>query len=173
MKKTLLATALVSGVLASPSSFAFKEYPVGEAVTMNEMEIAAVYLQPVDMEPRGMGLPAAQSDIHLEADIHATKGNKNGFGEGEWVPYLTIQYSLVNTDTGAKQEGTFMPMIASDGPHYGANIKMMGVGNYKLTYHIDPPAKAGMHRHTDAETGVGRWWKPFDVSYEFKYAGLK
>ncbi|EJS91223.1 hypothetical protein AAUPMC_04961, partial [Pasteurella multocida subsp. multocida str. Anand1_cattle] len=31
---------------------------------------------------------------------------------------------------------------------------------------------AGMHRHTDEETGVGRWWKPFDVSYEFKYTGL-
>ena len=25
-----------------------------------------------------MGLPAAKSDIHLEADIHAVKGNKNG-----------------------------------------------------------------------------------------------
>ena len=33
------------------------------------MEIAAVYLKPIDMEPRGMGLPAAKSDIHLEADI--------------------------------------------------------------------------------------------------------
>ena len=53
------------------------------------------------------------------------------------MPYLTINYTLVNTDTGAKQEGTFMPMVAGDGPHYGANIKMMGVGNYKLTYHID------------------------------------
>ena len=66
-----------------------------------------------------------------------------------------------------------MPRVASDGPHYGANIKMMGVGNYKLTYHIDPPPKAGMHRHTDEETGVGRWWKPFDVNYEFKFTGLK
>jgi uncharacterized protein involved in high-affinity Fe2+ transport len=35
-----------------------------------------------------------------------------------------------------------MPMVASDGPHYGANIKMMGVGNYKVTYHIEPPSKA-------------------------------
>lgn len=42
-----------------------------------------------------------------------------------------------------------MPMVASDGPHYGANIKMMGVGNYKVTY-IEPPSKAGMHRHTDS-----------------------
>ena len=29
-----------------------------------------------------------------------------------------------------------------------------------------------MHRHTDEETGVGRWWKPFDVNYEFKFTGL-
>ena len=173
MKKTLIATALLAGMITAPAALGFKEFPVGEPVTMNEMEIAAVYLQPVDMEPRGMGLPAAKSDIHLEADIHATKGNKNGFGEGEWMPYLTIQYTLVNSDTGEKQEGTFMPMVASDGPHYGANIKMMGVGNYKLTYHIDPPPKAGMHRHTDEETGVGRWWKPFDVNCEFKFTGLK
>ncbi|MFU2058096.1 iron transporter [Avibacterium volantium] len=173
MKKTFVAATLLAGILTAPSALAFKEYPIGEAVTMNGMEIAAVYLQPIDMEPRGMGLSAKDSDIHLEADIHATKGNDNGFGEGEWMPYLTIAYTLVNTDTGEKQEGTFMPMVAGDGPHYGANIKMMGVGNYKVTYHIDPPSKAGMHRHTDSETGVGRWWKPFDVSYEFKFTGLK
>ena len=173
MKKTLLATTLLTAILTAPSAFAFKEYPIGEAQTMNEMEIAAVYLQPVDMEPRGMGLAAKDSDIHLEADIHATKGNKNGFGEGEWIPFLTINYTLVNTDTNQKQEGTFMPMVASDGPHYGANVKLMGVGHYKLTYHIEPPSKAGMHRHTDPETGVGRWWKPFDVHYEFKFTGLK
>ncbi|MFZ7128796.1 iron transporter [Avibacterium avium] len=173
MKKTFVAVTLLAGILTAPSALAFKEYPIGEAVTMNGMEIAAVYLQPIDMEPRGMGLSAKDSDIHLEADIHATKGNDNGFGEGEWMPYLTISYTLVNTDTGEKQEGTFMPMVAGDGPHYGANVKMMGVGNYKVTYHIDPPSKAGMHRHTDSETGVGRWWKPFDVSYEFKFTGLK
>ncbi|MBN6711220.1 iron transporter [Haemophilus haemoglobinophilus] len=172
MKKMLITASLLGSILAAPSALAFKEYPIGEAIEMNEMEIAAVYLQPVDMEPRGMGLSAKDADIHLEADIHATEGNKNGFGKGEWVPYLTIAYTLVNTDTGEKQEGVFMPMVAGDGPHYGLNIKMMGVGNYKVTYHIDPPPKAGMHRHTDAETGVGRWWKPFDVSYEFKYTGL-
>ena len=81
-------------------------------------------------------------------------------------------YALTNKDTGKTQTGTFMPMVAGDGPHYGANIKMMGVGNYQVTYRIEPPSKAGLHRHTDAETGVGRWWKPFEVSYDFKYAGL-
>ena len=170
IKRSLIAALGVCAFATGAS--AFEEFPAGEPVKMNGMEIAAVYLEPIDMEPRGMGLSAAQSDIHLEADIHAVEGNENGFGAGEWMPYLTITYKLENKDTGAKQEGTFMPMVASDGPHYGANIKMMGVGNYKVTYHIDPPSKAGMHRHTDSETGVGRWWKPFDVSYEFKYVGL-
>lgn len=172
MKKTILATTLMAGILSAPSALAFKEFPIGEPINMNGMEIAAVYLQPIDMEPRGMGLSAKEADIHLEADIHADSGNKNGFGEGEWMPYLTISYKLTNLDTGKTQEGSFMPMVASDGPHYGANVKMMGVGNYKLTYHIDPPSKAGMHRHTDKDTGVARFWKPFDVSYEFKFTGL-
>lgn len=167
----LLAAAVLA--LALESALAFKEYPAGEPVTMNKMEIAAVYLQPIDMEPRGMGLSAAQADIHLEADIHATEGNENGFGAGEWIPYLTINYTLENLDTKEVQTGTFMPMVAADGPHYGANIKMMGAGNYRVTYHIDPPSRGGLHRHTDKETGVGRWWEPFAVSFDFKYVGLK
>nr|MBL8454877.1 iron transporter [Zoogloeaceae bacterium] len=168
--RALLAT--LGACAFAANVHAFEEFPAGEPVTINEMEIAAVYLEPIDMEPRGMGISAAQADIHLEADIHATEGNKNGFGAGEWIPYLTINYTLVNTDTGAKQEGTFMPMVAADGPHYGQNIKMLGVGNYKVTYHIEPPPSGGLHRHTDDNTGVARWWRPFDVSFDFKYTGL-
>ncbi|MEM0427333.1 iron transporter [Escherichia coli] len=167
-----MPSAVRASFFLDPPGFVFKGSGAGDPVTQNEMEVASFYLQRINMDPRGMGLPAAKADVHLEADIHAVEGNKNGFGAGEWIPYLTISYTLVNNDTGEKQEGTFMPMVASDGPHYGANIKMMGVGNYKVTYHIEPPSKAGMHRHTDSETGVGRWWKPFDVSYEFKYVGL-
>ena len=172
MSTSVITAAVITGFMGAPAVFA-AEHPAGEAITMNGLQIAAVYLQPIEMEPRGMGLPAAQADVHLETDIHAVQGNKNGFGAGEWMPNLTISYTLENTDTGAKQDGTFMAMVASDGPHYGQNVKMMGVGNYKVTFHIEPPPKAGMYRHTDAETGVGPWWKPFDVSYNFKYVGLK
>ena len=97
---------------------------------------------------RGNRLPAAKSDIHLEADIHAVKGNKNGFGDGEWMPYLTINYTLVNTDTGEKQEGTFMPMVAGDGPHYGANVKMVGRCG-KLIYSYPRPSFSRLHRSED------------------------
>ncbi|MGK5095471.1 iron transporter [Deltaproteobacteria bacterium TL4] len=158
---------------AASTAFAFKEYPLGEEKEINHMTIAAVYLKPIDMEPRGMDLPASQADVHLEADIHAAKGNPNAFGAGEWIPYLTINYRLENKDTGKIKTGVFMPMVAADGPHYGSNIKMMGPGNYKLTYTIDPPSKQGFSRHTDKETGVGKWFTVFSVDFEFKYVPLQ
>ena len=167
-----LATALVA-FTASTAKAEFKEFPIGEPIVKNHMEIAAVYLAPVDMEPRGMALPASKSDIHLEADIHAVKGNPNGFGAGEWLPYMEVEYKLENKDTGKVQSGTFMPMVAVDGPHYGDNIKMPGAGNYKLTFTIKNPSAHGMHRHTDKDSGVGKWFQTFDVSYDFKYVPLK
>ncbi len=167
-KKILLALAM----LYSFANAEMKEYPIGESQEINNMEIAAVYLKPIDMEPRGIDLPASKADIHIEADIHATKGNKNGFGAGEWIPYLSVNYKLTNLDTGKSKVGTLMPMIAADGAHYGSNIKMLGVGNYKVEFTIDPPSKNGFGRHTDKDSGVGKWFKPFTVSYEGKYKGL-
>jgi uncharacterized protein involved in high-affinity Fe2+ transport len=148
------------------------EYPAGDPVIANGMEIGAVYLQPIEMEPAGMMKPAAETDIHLEADIHATKDNTNGFAEGDWIPDLAITYDLVSEDGSFKASGSFMPMVASDGPHYGDNVKLGGEGKYKLTFHIAPPG-TGTHfgRHVDKETGVAEWFAPFDASYEFIYAG--
>ena len=148
------------------------EYPAGDPVIANGMEIGAVYLQPIEMEPAGMMKPAADTDIHLEADIHATRDNTNGFAEGDWIPDLAITYDLVSEDGSFKASGSFMPMVASDGPHYGDNVKLGGEGKYKLTFHIAPPG-TGTHfgRHVDKETGVAAWFAPFDASYEFVYAG--
>ena len=169
----VVTAALAAGILAMGASLAAAaEYPAGDPVMANGMEIGAVYLQPIEMEPAGMMKPAAETDIHLEADIHATKDNTNGFAEGDWVPDLTITYELVSADGSFKASGDFMPMVASDGPHYGDNVKLGGEGAYKLTLHIAPPG-TGSHfgRHIDKETGVAAWFAPFDTSYEFVYAG--
>ena len=65
-----------------------------------------------------------------------------------------------------------MPMVASDGPHYGDNVKLAGQGKYKLILHVSPPGTTGhFGRHVDKETGVAAWFQPFDASYEFIYAG--
>jgi periplasmic iron binding protein len=146
------------------------EHPIGEPIEKHGMEIAAVYLQPVKMEPMlpGMALP---TDVHIEADIHAIKGNNNGFAEGDWIPYLGINYLVEQKGKKWQTTGSFMPMVASDGPHYGQNVKLNGAGKYKVTYFITPPPINGFYRHTDKETGVGKWFHPFSVSWEFTYVG--
>lgn len=154
----------------------FKEYPIGEEVQAEGLNIAAVYLKPVTMEPEAKaGLKHDQSDIHLEADISALENNPLGFGVGEFVPYLTVKYKLENKDNGKTQEGSFMPMNAGDGSHYGANIKMLGAGNYKVTYIIDSPEKQDFLIHVDKDTGVpGSFWKKsIEAQYEFSYIPRK
>ena len=153
----------------------FREYPIGEDVERNQMRIAAVYLPPVKME----GMPDLSSSglIHLEADIHATEGNRNGFAKDEFVPYLSVHYKIVPAGPTAISvepiQGPMMPMVARDGLHYGATIEMPKAGRYKLTYAIaiDPPSKGGLGRHTDAASGVEPWWKPFEVSFDWEYPG--
>ncbi|MDR2688334.1 MAG: iron transporter [Azoarcus sp.] len=149
------------------------EYPIGTPQQKEGMEIVAVYLQPIEMEPEGMMRKAEESDIHIEADIHALSSNVNGFEEGAWIPYLTIKYEISKVDAEFKLNGEFMPMVANDGPHYGDNIKLDGPGKYRVQYTIQPPSAAShFGRHTDRETGVRPWFKPFSVNYEFTYVGI-
>lgn len=159
---TLLALVSMNALAA--------ETPIGHAIGKNGMEIGAVYLQAVVMEPAMPG-EDKPSDIHLEADIHAVKGNPNGFGMGEWIPSLQVAFHLKKEASTWEKTGMLMPMVASDGPHYGANVKMDGPGKYHLTYHINPPPFNSFMRHVDKETGVGKWWDPFDVSWNFTYVG--
>ena len=164
--------AVLAAALFAAAAAAAKEYPIGKPKMQNAMEIAAVYLQPIEMDPPGMMRPAAESDIHLEADVHAAKGSPYGLAEGDWVPFLVVKYQLTKVDGGQVIEGEMMPMIAKDGAHYGDNVKLAGPGKYRLVLKI---AAGGGHgsfgRHTDKETGVKPWFAPFEVSYEFTFAG--
>ncbi|MFZ5968432.1 MAG: iron transporter [Bacillota bacterium] len=161
---------------AADGGASFQEYPIGDEVEAEGMNIAAIYLKPVDMEPAmKAGLSADKSDIHLEADITALKDNPFGFGFGEFVPYLTIKYIISDESGKEVLSGSFMPMNASDGSHYGANVKMPGAGTYKLKYIIESPENKDFLLHTDDETGVpGRFWKkPVEVEFEFPYVPRK
>ena len=166
----IIVAAVAGAALALAGSVASaKEYPIGkpQKVDAAGFEVAAVYLQPIDMEPPGMMRPAAESDVHIEADIKALKANKNGYAEGDWVGYLKITYELTKAGEAEAIKGDAMPMVASDGPHYGDNVKLAGPGKYTLKFNISPPGSDphGGHfgRHVDKETGVGPWFKPFTV----------
>ncbi|MBR1751242.1 MAG: iron transporter [Ruminococcus sp.] len=129
----------------------FTEYPIFEDQEVGFLNVSAVYFQPVPMTD---GNNVEDYDIHLEADISALE-NKLGFGVGDWVPYLTVEYKLTKESGDVAAEGTFMEMSASDGPHYGANIKLPDADTYNVEFTIHSPAENNYLLHTDAETGPG------------------
>jgi uncharacterized protein involved in high-affinity Fe2+ transport len=136
----------------------FEEFPLGDDHELFPLNVAGVYFQAVDMLPASAGLSAAESDIHIEADISAMEGNRLGYGVGDFVPNLTVNYEMSQSN-GWRIEGTFMPMSASDGPHYGANVKLNGPGEYKVRFIIQNPEAQGYVLHVDETTGVpGRFW---------------
>src|SRR3989304_8649342 len=169
-----LTAVFVAAFFAASSALAL-EYPIGAPLQRYGMEITAVYLQPVTMEPEGIMKPPTESDIHLEADIQALENNPNGYAEGAWIPYLKVQFELMKEGSVAIVSGDMMPMVANDGAHYGDNVKLNGPGKYTLKYRIYPPSAAPRNhfgRHTDRLTGVRPWFKPFEVEYEFTYVGI-
>ena len=153
-----IVTGSMSGSAASAAAApgdaaGFTEYPIFEDEKVAFLNVSAVYFQPVPMSP-GQEQIDKENEIHLEADISALE-NKLGYGTGDWVPYLTIDYLISDKDGKEVSKGTFMPMSASDGPHYGANIKMGESGSYKLKFTIHSPAEKGYLIHSDKETGPG------------------
>src|SRR6266702_8024396 len=115
------AAAAVAAVAALSATAA--EYPIGKQQIRDGIEIAAVYLQPITMEPEGMMRKASDSDIHLEADIHAVKNNPTGFAEGDWMPHLQVRYELTKVGTTRAVKGDMAGMVSGDGPHYGDNVR--------------------------------------------------
>src|SRR5262249_11549179 len=145
-----------SGAVSSPTGQAsasapgtrrpagFREYPLGDEVERDQVRIAGVWLPPVQVE--GMPGPTSPAMIHIEADIHATEGNKNGSPKDEFIPYLRVHYAIVPQGEAVKSleplRGELMPMVARDGWHYGASVPMPRAGRFKLTYTIEPPSTA-------------------------------
>ncbi|MCH4169569.1 MAG: iron transporter [Streptococcaceae bacterium] len=147
----------------------FEEFPIGDDQELGPLNVAAVYFQPVDMEPAGSALSKEESDMHIEADISALE-NDLGYGVGDFVPYLTIKYEIED-EAGNVSSGNFMPMSASDGPHYGTNVKFGDAGSYKVRFIISNPEAQGYLLHVDKETGVeGRYWsEPLVAEWDFDY----
>jgi uncharacterized protein involved in high-affinity Fe2+ transport len=168
--KVTKALGLCAGLIVLATAARAGEQPAGEPAEMNGMAIRGVFLQAVLMAPAVPGQEAEASDIHLEADIAALPGNAHGFEAGEWVPYLDIDYRLAKKGSEWTAAGKLTPMVASDGPHYGANVKMDGAGEYTVAFAIRPPTD-GFLRHVDRETGVAPWSEPFTYEGGFVFAG--
>ncbi|MDR3216865.1 MAG: iron transporter [Clostridiaceae bacterium] len=158
----------------------FTEFPLGDDIEFEDegINVAGVYFQAVDMMPSASaGLSAAEADAHIEADISALAGNELGYGAGDFVPYLNVSYEIWKNNVKL-HEGNFMPMNASDGPHYGANV-IFGttkgeLGTYTVKFFVQAPGSEYL-LHTDSETGVtGRFWTDTLVaSWTFDFMGIE
>lgn len=170
MTSILRVMPLVAAALAAHlSAAAAKEFYVGEPVVKNDMQLVPHYLLGIEMAPMVKGMAMESDAVHLEIDVHATKDDKHGFKEDEWIPYLTISYTIEKLGTKLKKAGQLLPMTAGDGPHYANNVALMGDGDYQVTFHFEPPSKAGFIRHVDKATGVPDWWQPFSQSWTFHF----
>ena len=121
------AAALVGTLIFSLPAQAL-EPPIGVPQNVASMQVEAAYLQPIEMQPGGHVRKMAESDIHLKADIHALGSNVNGYAKGCWMPFLLVKYELSKQGAGEAIQGDRMPMVASDGPHDGDNVKLAGIG---------------------------------------------
>ena len=179
MKKFLAFFLAAMMLLSCEAAFAadeagFEETPIGEEQDVDvtagsSLHVAAVYFQPVDMEPaESAGLTVEESNMHIEADISWNE-NGLGYGVGDWLPYATVDYKVADEEGNVVLEGSFMPMNASDGPHYGANVLLEEAGSYTLTFIIHSPAENGFLLHVDDETGPEEkafWSDPIEVVFE-------
>lgn len=168
-KVTALAASLAC-LIAIPA-FAQETHIGRTPIVKNGLILTAAYLGPehLAMAPMLPGMTDKDADIHLETDIHTDKNNPQGLDPGLWMPYLTITYQITKKGSDWSTFGPSMPMIASDGFHYGNNVKLDGPGSYRLAIHVEPPPYNGFYRHTDKEIGVAQWWTPFDVAWDFNW----
>lgn len=145
---------------AEEEDLGFTEVEIFSGVEKEFLNLNAVYFQPVDMTG---GYKASDYDCHLELDVSALE-NGLGYGKGDWVPYLTVEYVVTKNDGDFETSGTFMPMAASDGPHYGANIKMDGDGLYTVKFTVKFPDSSTYLIHTD-NTGPDTHEFPKNIEY--------
>ncbi|HSZ73945.1 MAG TPA: iron transporter [Rhizomicrobium sp.] len=151
------------------AAHAAEEFNIGAPVMQSGLKIVPNYLTGIEMDRHPPGMDMGKDNVHLEADVHATKDEPHGFSPDEWIPYLTIDFTLTKKGSTYKKTGTLYPMTAKDGPHYANNVDMDGPGTYELTYKISPPSTNGFIRHIDAASGVPAWWSPVTAHWTFVY----
>lgn len=149
------------------------EIPVGDSgpQTSGPLTVDLVYFQAIDMEQGSVLVPpASESDMHFEVDVATNeKAAEIGYEADQFMPYLEINVKIYDQATGGlvKDLGTMMPMVASDGPHYGNNIKLEP-GEYRVEVEIPSPAdKFMLHTGKDTSAVDGRFWtEPLKFTFE-------
>jgi uncharacterized protein involved in high-affinity Fe2+ transport len=172
-----VGVVLVGSLVALVPAWQGHAEVVGPTVTRAEagLSIAAGYTAPERVEGTGVDgqavfAPSDRAGVFLWVDVRAVKGNKNGFGAGEFIPYLSVSYAVRSQAGGEAQRGRLHALVGRQGLRYGNNVPITVPGRYTVVLTVEPPVKVGFGRHTDIETGVSRWWPPVQAEWTFDVA---
>lgn len=157
--------------LALPIAVRAADHPIGQPIDMGGMKIAVAYIQAVTMDPQDEMCGPVEADIHMTAQIHAEKGNPNGFAEGQWIPNLGVSFEMTRRGSSFDVKGALVPMVAQGGPHYGRNLKLDGPGRYHLTLRIIPPSDQEFLRQAGTKSAAGGWDQPIVRDIDFVFIG--
>jgi uncharacterized protein involved in high-affinity Fe2+ transport len=155
---------VLAAVVASVTPTAAKEFYVGEPVVKNEMQLVPHYLLGIEMAPMIPGIDMGPNAVHLEIDVHATKDDKRGFKEDEWIPYLTISYTIEKVGSKFKKTGKLLAMTAGDGPHYANNVGLSGEQGSCVTSTRKPASRIGAQPFSRPGHSIFRANRPSNAS---------
>lgn len=174
-----LACALLVAALGGLSVATAKE-PSLDTVSKTDVgftlvpsQQAPLAIEASDTGGRPLFTPMEGAALFFAVDIRALRRNGNGFGYLDFVPYLSISYTVRREDGGEAGRGGLYPLVTPGGLRYGNNIKLPGAGTYVVSVTVEPPNKVGFGRHTDLETGVARWWAPFQLEWTLRHPAQK
>ena len=169
MRKLVVTSAAAAALMLGDGAARAAEYYMGEPVVADGLQFSPAYLTGIEMDRHPAGMSMAPGAVHIEIDIHAAKGERHGFPEDAWIPYLPVALSIEKLGGDYRESKTLAPMQANDGPHYANDFAMAGPGQYKATYVVGPPSAEGFIRHVDKASGVPDWWNPITVSWTFRF----
>lgn len=168
---TLLLVLAVTAGAAAKARVLGSTSPADAGLTVAAALDAPVAIGGVDPGGRPLFAAPGAGSMLLAVDVRALKGNRNGFGAGDFVPYLSMAYRLRREGGEEAGQGRLHPLVTPDGLRYGNNVPFPGPGSYVITLAVEAPIAVGFGRHTDLETGVSRWWSPFEVEWRFVHSG--
>lgn len=160
MRKSILVFVLtlilvLTGHAISNEALGGEADRVGTEV-VKDMEIS-LYMESPKM---GMIMPAGMKMVknpthHLEVKTHDVKTKA-------FIPYLTIETTVTNTQTNQSFKAKVPPMIGSSF-HYGMNVSLPGKGSYKITLAIQPP---DLMRYAQSKD---KWATPANLTFDFEH----
>ncbi|MBV8938479.1 MAG: iron transporter [Alphaproteobacteria bacterium] len=170
---SFLIIMLLAAALSSPA-FALERMVLGQQSFSPGIKAKFVAETRDIIIPPQQNLPTQDTDVHLEAFIHwAEFFPPKSALRGEFIPFLNV-YARVTDETTGKSGGTqLLPHLsASDGMHYGRNIKLPGAATdrYAITFTINPPYEGELNYHSDWVRKYGATL--FNQPEVFTYSGL-